>query len=219
MWYLVGTLAVILLLLIVIGVRVTGRAFGILIDTRKKVSLSQFQIALWTWILLSGFSAIVIGRLLAGAEDPLAVVWDERLWGLLGISVGSTLASGAVKTVKKSKQPAPPALAALAALPADTTRQGLLVLNQTISNATIWDMFRGEEQPDYTLVDIGKVQMFLFTLVAALAYLGALFRLVSGSSAEDITAMPTLDQGLLFILGISHVGYLGNKWVDKVPRA
>ncbi len=105
MWYLIGAFVIILLFLILVGAQVTNRAIGILIDIRNKISLSQFQIVLWTWVLLSGFSAIVIARLVAGVEDPLGVSWDERLWGLLGISLASAVASGAVKNVKKGKEP------------------------------------------------------------------------------------------------------------------
>jgi hypothetical protein len=214
-WYLVGTLVVILLFLFFVGARVTNRANGILIDTRNKISLSQFQIVLWTWILLAGFFAIVIARMVAGAEDPLGVSWDERLWGLLGISLGSAVASGAVKSVKRGKEPKQSGLTTH--LKQANRLQGLLVTNPEPQDASVWDMFRGEEPANYTLLDVGKVQMFLFTTVAALAYVVALFRLVATNSPEDITAMPTLSEGLVFILGISHAGYLGNKWGDKQP--
>lgn len=225
MQYLIMAFVVIFLFVIVVGAGVTKRTLGVLIDTRNKISLSQFQMVLWTWILLSGFAGIVAVRLVAGVEDPLGVTWDERLWGLLGISVGSAVASGAVSNVKKGKEPAPAALAAaVARLPVNVQqqgirREGLLVTNATPKDASFWDMFRGEEPANYSLLDIGKVQMFVFTMVAALAYAVALFQLVGSSSAEDLRAMPRLSEGLVFILGISHVGYLGNKWTDKQPVA
>ena len=91
--------------------------------------------------------------------------------------------------------------------------------NPAPNAASVWDMFRGEEPANYTLVDIGKVQMFLFTLVAVVAYFVTLWQLVATTAAAEITAMPSLNEGLVFILGISHAGYLGNKWADKQPAA
>jgi len=212
-WYFIGALVAVLIFLVVVGAVVTGRATGVLIDSRNKVSLSQFQLVLWTWILLSGFITIALARVFSGTDDPLGIVWDERLWGLLGVSIGSATASVAVKNVKKGKEPAAATFAAMG------NREGLLVTNPAPRAASLWDMFRGEEPANYNLLDIGKIQMFLFTIVAALAYGVALSRLIANTGPEDVTAMPTLSEGLVFILGISHAGYLGSKWADKQPSA
>jgi len=210
-WYFLVALVAVLIFFIVVGAVITRRATGVLIDTRNKVSLSQFQLVLWSWILLSGFITIALARIFVGAEDPLGFAWDERLWGLLGISIGSATASMAIKNVKKGKEPTAAAFAALG------NRQGLLVTNPLPGAASVWDMFRGEEPANYNLPDIGKVQMFLFTIVSALAYAFALSRLIANTEPEGITSMPVLSEGLVFILGISHAGYLGSKWADKQP--
>jgi hypothetical protein len=215
----VVALATILLLLIVLGAVIARRAYGVLIDSRKKVSLSQFQVVLWTWILLSGFITIALARVFAGEANPLGIAWDQRLWGLLGISVASTVGAGAIKSMKKGKEPVPAAAGAQQNFAAVANRQGLLVTNATVNDASFWDMFRGEEPANYTLVDIGKVQMFLFTIVAALAYFVTLWQTIATQAPGEIEAMPSLSEGLVFILGISHAGYLGNKWTDKQPAA
>lgn len=215
---LLGTMGLFLLFLGFVGSRVTGRLIGIFIDTRNKVSLSQFQIVLWTWILLSGYIVIVFARAFANEPEPLKVAWDERLWGLMGITIGSTIASGAVKNVKKGKDLPAPAAATFTAARPGIARQGILVVNAAPRDATLWDMFRGEEPANFDLIDIGKVQMFIFTLIAVLTYLVALFQLL-GQKPAQIEAMPALDHGLVFILGISHAGYLGSKWTDKQPTS
>lgn len=215
MWMLAGyivALLVMFILLIRIGRAVRQDWRGVLIDSRNKISLSRFQLVLWTWILLTAFLVIAIARIIANVPDPLLVIWDEKLWALLGISTTSLVASIGIKDVKQGKEPAPAALAAL------HNRAGLLMTNPNTTDARFSDMFRGEEPADYNVVDVGKVQMFFFTIIAGLAYVITLFRVMSAATTPaEIGAMPALDAGLIFIIGISHAGYLGDKWVDKQP--
>ena len=209
--YLIGLL-IVGILLMVIGQVVTGNWRGVLIDSRKKISLSQFQIVLWTWMLLTGFVVIALARIIAGVTDPLLIVWDEKLWALLGISTTSTVASIGIKTIKQGKEPRDDRLRTI------TPRLGLLMTRTQVEEARFSDMFRGEEPANYDLVDVSKVQMFFFTVVVALAYLITLFRtMLAATTPAEIMAMPTLDPGLIFIIGISHVGYLGGKWPDRQP--
>ena len=209
--YLVGLL-IVGILLMVIGQVVTGNWRGVLIDSRKKISLSQFQIVLWTWMLLTGFVVIALARIIAGVTDPLLIVWDEKLWALLGISTTSTVASIGIKTIKQGKEPRDDRLRTI------TPRLGLLMTRTQVEEARFSDMFRGEEPANRDLVDVSKVQMFFFTVVVALAYLITLFRtMLAATTPAGIVAMPTLGAGLIFIIGISHVGYLGGKWPDRQP--
>ena len=101
--YFIVALVVILIFLVVVGAVIARRAPGVLIDSRNKVSLSQFQIVLWTWILLSGFITIALARVFAGVEDPLGVTWDQHLWGLLGISLGSAVSAGLSRASRRER--------------------------------------------------------------------------------------------------------------------
>lgn len=210
--YLLGLLIVGILLML-IGQVVTGNWRGVLIDSRKRISLSQFQIVLWTWILLTAFMVIALARIMdPGVTNPLEIAWDERLWALLGISTTSTVGSIAIKTIKQGKEPRDKGLRAI------KPRLGLLMTRTQLEEARFSDMFRGEEPVNDELVDVSKVQMFFFTVVVALAYLITLFRIMlAATTPAKIVAMPTLDPGLIFIIGISHVGYLGGKWPDRQP--
>lgn len=210
--YLLGLLIVGILLML-IGQVVTGNWRGVLIDSRKRISLSQFQIVLWTWILLTAFMVIALARIMdPEVTNPLEIAWDERLWALLGISTTSTMGSIAIKTIKWGKDPRDKGLDAI------KPRLGLLMTNTQVEEARFSDMFRGEELANRDLVDVSKVQMFFFTVVVALAYLITLFRtMLAATTPAGIVAMPTLGAGLIFIIGISHVGYLGGKWPDRQP--
>jgi hypothetical protein len=88
---------------------------------------------------------------------------------------------------------------------------GILYGNPAIDDARFTDMFGGDEVGNTHYVDVSKVQMFFFTLVAAVSYAVCLFRLIDGTDPADITSFPALGTGLVAILGISHTGYLGGK--------
>ena len=87
---------------------------------------------------------------------------------------------------------------------------GQLVVNQTPEVAHLADMFQGSETGNAGLLDLGKVQMFFFTLIIVLAYASALSALFQ-QGRGPIQALPVIDGGMLALLGISHVGYLVNK--------
>ena len=90
------------------------------------------------------------------------------------------------------------------------------VKNRSIDQASLADLFMGELVDDFQLLDVAKIQMFFFTLVAVLSYATAI-----GASLRSglVPAMlPTVGEGLLAILGISHGGYLMSK-AASAPKA
>jgi len=75
------------------------------------------------------------------------------------------------------------------------------------------NMFTGDEVGNRRALDMGKVQMFFFTILVVLAYgmsLGGLFLTTTG----QIDAFPTLSESILVLLAISHAGYLAYKGVS-----
>jgi hypothetical protein len=68
-------------------------------------------------------------------------------------------------------------------------------------------------------LDIGKIQMFYFTIIIIFAYGAALTSLFAGTSSEKIGAFPTLSQSVIALLGISQAAYLANKAVPRTPTA
>ena len=207
--------ALLMAMLAVIGLSVTGNAGGVLINAQKLISLSRFQIVLWTVLLLSAYVTIVLRRM--SQPDPLAVALDWRLWALMGISTTSLVGTPLLQISKMGQALAEGAAAGAAAAFGQRTEEveqqakGILYTNPSIDDARFTDMFGGDEVGNAQYVDLSKVQMFIFTVVAALAYGISLYRLIDGTDPAQATAFPTLDGGLLAILAISHSGYLGGK--------
>jgi len=102
------------------------------------------------------------------------------VWSLLGISTASLAGAATIKYAKrnasvndefaeaeleKTKQavPSSPETESLEA-------QGLLVTKETPQGASISDLFTGEEVGSAVQLDVGKVQMFFFTVIVVLAY-------------------------------------------------
>jgi hypothetical protein len=324
-------IALMLAFLALVGQSINGRALGILIDTRYKISLSRLQIALWTVLVLSAYMTMAIPRILGSldkledaardqclanfpkAEDgtslveqcsasPLNITFPPELILAMGISAtsfaGSTLISsskqskqvsieartsevdGAKKRLEEADNAFKTANAALAAAvktvtdletllsPAnpepladdeklqaqnklasankertqatalfsqrekeknaaeenlkkvqDTQAQanGLLHKNTDLSQASLADLFRGEEIGNFMLIDMGKVQMFFFTLVVIFTYAVAVAALLQNPSVLHAplgVSFPPFSSTLNSLLGISHGAYLSVKTVD-----
>jgi hypothetical protein len=97
--------------------------------------------------------------------------------------------------------------------------EGVLARNASPSDADPSDIFLGEEVSDSTTTDFGKVQMFFVTVALVFAY-GATVLSMMGSAdliANGTISLPDFSESLNGLLGISHAGYLGTKFVDSQP--
>ncbi len=97
--------------LVVMGVQVSGRPSGSLIDSRFKMSLSRLQIVLWTILVLSAYLTIALDRNIPGLEnpekalaEPQMITFPPELLLALGISAASFAGSSLVKTTKRGKE-------------------------------------------------------------------------------------------------------------------
>jgi hypothetical protein len=176
--------------------RQTGQGkLGILIDGRGRYSLTHFQVVLWTVVILSS----ILGVLISQGFDPKTVQFPPELLGLMGIIAGSgVLATG----VKESKN-APGSRANVARAGSFTLSNGK---KTTISArfAQIWLEEEGDQAD--RVVDITKYQNFIFTLVILGFYVTA---------AWKTGGLPQLSEGIVWLIGISHAGYVGGKVPDK----
>jgi hypothetical protein len=212
-----GIMALLAAFAVIAGQGVTGLWLGVLIDSRNKVSLSRFQMVVWTILILSAFlTAVMVNRDL-GQTEPLKVVIPPDLWLLMGISttslIGSPLIINAKKKREAKEEEKTSALAALMRQAIDTSKVAILgqiIINQTPEAARWSDMFRGSETGNAGQLDLGKVQMFFFSLILVLAYALALAGLF-GEGKGVIDSLPLMDGGMIALLGISHAGYLVNK--------
>ncbi len=211
---------------VVAGHGLTGRFRGLLIDEQNRMSLSRFQMVLWTTIVLSGFLIIALSNIAAGQESPLSIAIPSEIWLLMGISTISLVASPLIKSTKESKTANEKEKERNFELIAKQRRisedevgekienRGQIVANINIEDARFSDMFSGEEVGNAAYLDLGKVQMFFFTIVIVVAYAAAIGTMLS-SDAIKIEAFPDLQQGMVALLGISHAGYLTKK---AIPR-
>jgi hypothetical protein len=224
-WGFLITLALMFLFMLVLGWQITGRPSGILINERKLMSLSRFQLAIWTIIVLSAYLSVALSRMKASATDPLAIGVDWHLWALLGISTTSLVGTPLLLSAKQAKEPAaavvPQAASALEE-PEDEikkNRDGLLYGNENINDAHFTDMFEGDELKTTAYIDVSKVQMFFFTVIAVLTYAAAVFKAFRETEPLALDQLPAVSDGLVALLGISHAGYLAGKAVvqTKTP--
>jgi len=210
-----------------LGYRIKNRLLGALIDERNQMSLSRLQLIIWTIIVILGYSTAALWNLFAtDASDPLAVRLPEELWWLLGISTTSFVGAPLILNRKKNQE-------------ANSTQQhvneqrlgeqqgitpslintvGVVPVNETPQQARLTDMFMGDEIGNGPFLDLGKVQLFFFTIIIVLAYgmaLGELFSTTTGAVEE----FPALSESILFLLGISHTGYLAYKAVPHSDPA
>ena len=94
--------------------------------------------------------------------------------------------------------------------------QGLLYVNDKPEDATLGDLFQGDEVGNYNLIDLSKVQMFFFTVAVLVSYGVALYALLKGDAWRNPLGIdfPEFSASLITLLGISHAGYLSVKSVD-----
>jgi hypothetical protein len=192
-----------------LGMAVHGDPLGVLIDERNKMSLSRLQIIVWTVIILSALATIGLSRVQANVNDPLAVAIPEELLWVLGITATALVGTPLIHKVKADG----PAVAA-PVLPVGKAMLGRLVVNTTSAGATWTDMFMGEEGPTADRIDLGKVQMFYFTAIAALVYALSVFQSLGGS-VSAVDSLPAVSGGLAALLGLSNGAYLVNKVVPR----
>jgi hypothetical protein len=244
LWGIIGAVAVLLLAIIVSLAKGKG-ALGVLIDARGKYCLSRLQILLWTALVIGGYVGIA-------APQRGFVNIPADVLGLLGIALGSTVVSTAIKAnqilngqtesegqreqqIAASAQNemlrllgvAQPELlspdeksALLAHLSADECAE----LNRQVAaqrKPTLMDLFTQEQVGTEHLIDIGKLQMFAWT-VAALAIYGAMLvekLTLPVDEVRQLTELPNVTGTILTLMGISQAAYLGMKLPDQSQSA
>lgn len=207
--------------IVIAGLGVTGVWRGAFIDERNMISLSRFQMLVWTVLVLSAYGAITISRARTDALTALDVEVPHTLWILMGISTTSLVGSPLLKNTKKDPNLAMRPDDQVQAL--DSQREGLaehvrvegrIVSKKSIGDARWSDLFIGEEVSNVAHLNLAKIQMFFFTILVVLSYGVAVGSLLL--STPNPTALPDIGEGMLALFGISHGGYL----IDKaVPSA
>ncbi|MBW7460935.1 hypothetical protein K0U00_43460, partial [Paenibacillus sepulcri] len=167
----IGSIALISSFFLIVSLHITGRPLGLLVNERNLISLSRFQTLLWTIMLLSAYYSAASLRIygLQDIGNALNIAMDWHLWALMGISFTSLVATPLIHTTKQAKTISPDEADKLQ--PADVEgSDGILYANANFSDASWTDMFKGEEVKNVNIVDMAKLQMFFFTIIAAASY-------------------------------------------------
>ncbi len=216
-WSYVATAAVLTAFLLFLGQTISGTPFGVLINERNLMSLSRFQAAVWTIVVIGGYLTMVVARVKAGTANAVNVAIPQELWLAMGISSTSLLGTPLLLAGKRLRKPDEKALENTAnqltepKKDVDTQRVGVLYANKSMHDARIADMFQGDEVGNTAHVDLAKVQMFYFTAIAAVSYFLDVSTAVMRGSVDGL---PELSEGLVALLAISHGGYLVSKTTD-----
>ncbi len=201
-----------------LGKWICGRPLGILITDRNLMSLSRFQMILWTLLILSAYLTMVMQRIHGNISSALDIGIDGKLWALMGISTASLVGSPLLLQNKKLQDPPGSAIEKASKLLQEdqqaiqSNREGRLYSNTSPLDARFTDIFQVDEIGNTAYIDPAKLQMFFFTLIVAGSYAYQIFHGMY-NDPKNLT-MPTISEGMVALLGISHAGYLGSKTVS-----
>jgi hypothetical protein len=208
-------LALMTLFFLKISYHVTGSVKGFLVDERNLMSLSRFQVCVWTLLILSAYLTATLLRihLMPDLSNAASIEIDWRLWSLMGISSASLVGSPLINLSKQTKtvHPSVTDTVDLTNAPA----QGTLFYNTNFKDAQFTDMFEGDEITNAYYIDLSKVQMFFFTLIAAVTYFALIWQMFNSMAITSVNQLPSLSQGFIALLGISHLAYLTSKGIGN----
>jgi len=212
LWW--GICALVLLVLAgAAGQVIKQNVLGILIDNRDRMSLSRFQMTLWTIVILSLLAGVFLARLFDGVVAPLKFTIPNELLVVMGISVGSAVSATAIKASKDLRASYPGSSVKLILGPGSA----LSVSTRGISTGApnFWQLFLTEEGSVET-IDITKFQNFWLTLILVVSYIAATASTIGALPAlANLTTLPNFDPSQVYLLGISHAGYLAGKLPDR----
>jgi hypothetical protein len=224
-WVWAGAAVILIAGLSCAGMAVNGRADGVLIDARNRVSLSKFQATLWTVLVVSSLmtaAAINLGRV--PDIDALTINLPAQLLAAMGIAATSLVGAPIVLSTKTST-PAPAAADAVAAaglrLDTDQVQSRGRLFAKVASDLASWaDMFRGDEVGNAAHADLSKMQQFAITLLMVGIYGGAVWSMFARPfPSGGYDTLPKLSDQFVWLLGISHASYLTYKAVPQTPPA
>jgi hypothetical protein len=218
-WSWVITLALLAGITLLVSHGITGYWRGVLIDSRNRLSLSRLQTSLWSLVIFSSFLSATLFNVRGGQADPLLLTVPAGLWVLMGISATSLVGTPLIQNVKQSRdhntEEVNTTMARLAKQHVNVDNlmtRGVLLVNNNASSARWSDLFRGEEVGNASQIDLGKVQLFYFTIILLLVF-AVTMGFIFASQTKIIGGFPDINEGTLTFLGISHAAYLTNKAV------
>jgi len=187
----------------------SGTLCGILIDERERYSLNRLQLVVWTMLILSTFLGMLFYALAAGLPIDDALKITTELLGLLGISASTAVVAGAVKDGKNVRRPWAIIGGTGWKERVEPHRPNWATDPLPTSTPRFVQVFLEEEGTGggTEVVSITKFQNFIFTIALAVIYVVLTCKAMG---------YPAFDEQVLWLVGISHAGYIGGKIPDKV---
>jgi len=174
-------------------------------------------------------------RRAAGMDSQIAALESEKSYMLEAMSGGLESADGSPATAEELAA----AQARLSSLTAELqaaqaaadrankraadleaardTSVGELHARPTSADARWSDMLRGDTVANFQFTDLGKIQMFLFTVILVFAYAALIWSIMSMPQASRVLqlvpsmSLPTFSDSLVITMALSHGGYLATK--------
>jgi hypothetical protein len=234
-------MAGVVLVLIGLGRGVNGTPLGALISPNGRYSLALAQVTFWTVLVLTSVIAIAIfngglvsemvryfPKIVKGIVEPTAVangffpVIPDGIWGVLGISFGSTMVSTLIKSLKGEGT-----ADSATQVSDDNTRQtggtgtfkSRVIAYDPAHRASIADWFLGEDADNINKIDISRVQMVLITAGLLVTYGNAIFAAIRDLAPQEIllaiqnvdvlvATLPPVGATMAIMLAVSHATYL-----------
>jgi hypothetical protein len=164
-------------------------------------SLSQFQIVLWTFVVL--LSAVYVMAL----SGSLIEITTGTLV-LLGISGATTVASriSAQSGAADAKDSPPAAAAAAATATSGGTPIATAAKDEQRHSAPMWSDLITNTTEGKLEIDVTRVQMLFFTLITAVFVVLRVF---------TTYVIPEIPAGFQILMGISNAVYMGSKVAQK----
>ena len=213
-----------------VGYLINKQLAGVFIDNRNRLSLSKLQAGAWTVVVLAAFATAAAYNAAAphlayDTVDALKIVIPGELLLAMGISATSLVATPGLLSLKASETPDGKEVDAAAArmqpnaqAPALPPPNGKVLIMNSPADASLADLFTGDEVGNAGVADLGKIQQVLISLVLIGAYAVYVFQYFS-TSLTIIPTLPVLDQSFVWLLGISHASYLAYKAAPHTQSA
>jgi len=158
----------------------------VLLDkTGQHASLSTFQFLMWTLLIAFLYITLWFLQFLNGNTSPPPII-PQNLLALMGISVAVPLVNKGIMEHKKSR----------------SRTEGEVYVEPSYAS-----MLEEDGKPSFL-----RLQMFLWTIAAVVIYFWSfLTAAFSPAMTAGALGLPDVDPTLLFLMGLSQVGYLGSK--------
>ena len=173
-----------------------GTTKAILTNKLKRYDLSLLQLISWTLLIISTLFTSVIYNIRLEEINPLQISIQDEILFLIGIDF--TVAIG-TPLINSSK---------------DSNKNEILVGNLTRKDAKFGELFLGDMDSNNSNIDIGKIQVFLISVLLIFVYSIQCYNLFSEANTK-ITSLPTFDASMITLLTISNFAYLGKKAIPN----